>query len=190
MLQAAMLIAALLSTTALAETTHLVTTDGGFKTTHGLTYTITSDELVAKGPKHRTDRFGGTPYEISLGALFSDNGAVMIHAERVADQSGASNYENLARSDWPDDSFRHSGAICIDVTESETEGEHDLEWLRDNGFEPTGSMVFVQYYATTRDFNDEIVVTLLARVASCEPGADPTPKLAPLKESVVIKRAD
>ena len=70
------------------------------------------------------------------------------------------------------------------------EGEHDLEWLRENGFEPAGSIVFVQYYATTPDFNDEIVITLLARVASCETGVDPTPKLAPLKEAVVITRTD
>ncbi|MDH3789851.1 MAG: hypothetical protein OES53_14925, partial [Xanthomonadales bacterium] len=102
---AAILASALLSTAAQAETdqaeiAHLVTMDGGFKTTHGLAYTITSDQMVAKGPRHRTDQFGGNPYEISLGALFSDDGVVMIHAERVADQSGASNYENLVRSKW------------------------------------------------------------------------------------------
>ena len=114
-LRAVALIAAALTPSAQAETAHLEAIEGGFKTAHGLSYTITSNEMVAKGPKHRTDRFGGTPYEISLGALFSDNGAVMIHAERVADQSGASNYQNLARSDWPDDFFRHSGAICISV---------------------------------------------------------------------------
>lgn len=187
---AGILASALLSPTALAGTTHLVTTDGGFKTTHGLAYTITSEKMVAKGPKHRTDQFGDNPYEISLGALFSDDGVVMIHAERVANQSGASNYQDLARSKWPDDSFRFSGATCIDVSDEEIEGEHDLEWLRDNGFEPTGPMVFVQYYATTDDFNDEIVITLLARVDACTPDLEPSEKLAPLKESVVITRTD
>ena len=187
---AASLVLTLLSTAAYAETTHLATTDGGFKTTHGLTYTITSDEMVAKGPEHRTDQFGDNPYEISLGALFSDDGVVMVHAERVANQSGASNYQDLARSKWPDDSFRFSGATCIDVSAAEIEGEHDLEWLRDNGFEPTGPMVFVQYYATTNDFNDEIVITLLARVDACTPELEPSEKLAPLRDSVVVKRAD
>jgi hypothetical protein len=176
--------------TALAETTHLVTTEGGFKTTHGLAYTITSDQMVAKGPKHRTDQFGDNPYEISLGALFSDDGVVMVHAERVADQSGASNYQDLVRSKWPDNSFRFSGATCIEVSAAEIEGEHDLEWLRDNGFEPTGPMVFVQYYATTDDFNDEIVITLLARVDACTPELEPSAKLTPLRESVAITRAE
>jgi hypothetical protein len=134
--RAGILASALLPTTTLAETAHLVAMDGGFKTTHGLSYTITSDQMVAKGPKHRTDQFGDNPYEISLGALFSDDGVVMVHAERVANQSGASNYQDLARSQWPDDSFRFSGATCIDVSAAEIEGEHDLEWLRDNGFEP------------------------------------------------------
>jgi len=188
--RAAILASALLSPAAWAETAHLVTMDGGFKTTHGLAYTITSDQMVAKGPKHRTDQFGDNPYEISLGALFSDDGVVMVHAERVANQSGASNYQNLARSKWPDDSFRFSGATCIDVSPAEIDGEHDLEWLRDNGFEPTGPMVFVQYYATTNDFNDEIVITLLARVDACMPELEPSEKLAPLRDGVVVKRAD
>jgi hypothetical protein len=186
--RAGILSSALLSPAALAETAHLATVDGGFKTTHGLSYTITSDQMVAKGPKHRTDLFGENPYEISLGALFSDDGVVMVHAERVANQSGASNYQDLARSKWPDDSFRFSGATCIDVSAAEIEGEHDLEWLRDNGFEPTGPVVFVQYYATTDDFNDEIVITLLARVDACTPDLEPGEKLAPLRDSVVITR--
>ena len=190
MFRAGILASALLPTTTLAETAHLVAMDGGFKTTHGLSYTITSDQMVAKGPKHRTDQFGDNPYEVSLGALFSDDGVVMVHAERVANQSGASNYQDLARSQWPDDSFRFSGATCIDVSAAEIEGEHDLEWLRDNGFEPTGPMVFVQYYATTNDFNDEVVITLLARVDACTTDLEPGEKLAPLRDSVVITRAD
>ena len=180
----------LLSPAAFAEHTHLEAIAGGFKTTHGLKYTITSDQLVAKGPMHRTARFGDAPYEISPAALLSENGAVMIHAERVANQSGASNYENLARSDWPNDSFRIDRATCIEVPASEVESEHDLKWLRENGFEPSGSVVFVQYYATTDDFNDEIVVTLLSRVESCGPDVDPVKELRPLKESVVIERAN
>lgn len=187
---AGIIVSTLLCPAAVAETTHLVTTAGGFKTTHGLSYTITSDQMIAKGPKHRTDQFGENPYEISLGALFSDDGVVMVHAERVANQSGASNYQDLVRSKWPDNSFRFSGATCIEVSAAEIEGEHDLEWLRNNGFEPTGPMVFVQYYATTDDFNDEIVITLLARVDACTPDLEPSEKLAPLRESVAITRAD
>ena len=189
-LRAAIIVSTLLCPAAVAETAHMVTTEGGFKTTHGLSYTITSDQMIAKGPKHRTDQFGDNPYEISLGALFSDDGVVMVHAERVANQSGASNYQDLVRSKWPDNTFRFSGATCIDVSVSEIEGERDLGWLRDNGFEPTGPMVFVQYYATTGDFNDEIVITLLARVDACTSELEPSEKLAPLRESVVITRVD
>jgi hypothetical protein len=187
---AGILVSALLSPGAHAENAHLVAIDGGFRTTHGLSYTLTSDQLLATGPTHRTDQFGDNPYEISLAAFVSEKGAVMIHAERVVDQSGASNYENKPRTNWPDGSFRSDGAICIEVPVAEIEGEHDLEWLRDRGFEPSGTLAYAQYFATTRDFNDEIVITLLARVASCEPGLDQGNALAPLTESVVIVRTD
>jgi hypothetical protein len=184
------IISALLGPAAHAENAHLVTIDGGFRTTHGLSYALTSDQLLAAGPKHRTDQFGDNPYEISLAAFVSEKGAVMIHAERVVNQSGASNYEDKALSDWPDGAFRSDGATCIEVPATEIEGEHDLEWLRDKGFEPSGMLAYAQYFATTRDFNDEIVITLLVRVASCGPGLDLGKALAPLKESVVITRAD
>jgi len=187
---AVILISALLSPAVHAENAHLKTIDGGFRTTHGLSYTLTSDQLLAAGPKHRTDQFGDNPYEISLAAFVSEKGAVMIHAELVVNQSGASNYEDKPLSDWPDGAFRSDGATCIEVPATEIEGEHDLEWLRDKGFEPSGALAYAQYFATTRDFNDEIVITLLARVDSCGPGLDLGKTLAPLKESVVITRAD
>ena len=148
-----------------SDTAHLVSVDGGFRTTHGLSYTISSDQMVATKPNHRTDQFGDNPYEISL---------------------GASNYEAKPPSDWPDQSFRSDGAVCIDVPASEIEGEHDLEWLQDNGFEPSGSLAYAQYFATTPDFNDEIVITLLAPVSSCGPHIDPATALARLKAGLVI----
>jgi hypothetical protein len=180
------LITVLLVPGAYAENAHLVAVEGGFRTTHGLSYTLTSDHLAAIGPKHRADQFGENPYEISLAAFFSENGVVMIHAERVVNQSGASNYEDKQLSDWPDGSFRSDGFTCIEVPATEIEGEHDLEWLRDNGFEPSGTLAFAQYFATTADYNDEIVVTLLARLASCGPDQDLDGALAALKAGVVI----
>jgi hypothetical protein len=186
-ISAGFIISTLLSSGAFAQNTHLVTIDDGFRTTHGLEYTFTSDQLTAKGPIHRTDQFGDNPYEISLAAFFSEKGVVMIHAERVVNQSGASNYQDKAQSHWPDASFRSDGVTCIEVPASEIEGEHDLEWLRDNGFEPGGPLAYAQYFASTPDFNDEIVVTLLARVATCGPELDPATALSPLIESVLIE---
>jgi hypothetical protein len=186
--RACILITVLLSTGVHAENAHLVAIDGGFRTTHGLSYTMASEQLRATGPKHRNDQFGDNPYEISLAAFFSQTGVVMIHAERVANQSGASNYEDKAGSDWPDDSFRSDGATCIEVPAAGIEGEHDLEWLRDNGFEPSGTLAYAQYFATTADFNDEIVITLLARMTSCAPEQDPDAALAPLRDAVVIAK--
>ena len=185
---AGILISAFLSPGVQADNAHLVAIDSGFRTTHGLSYTMTSEQLRAIGPKHRNDQFGDNPYEISLAALLSSTGVAMIHAERVVNQSGASNYEDKPGSDWPDDSFRSDGATCIEVPATEIEGEHDLEWLRDNGFEPSGTLAYAQYFATTADFNDEIVITLLARVTSCGPEQDLDAALSPLRDAVIIAK--
>jgi hypothetical protein len=181
---------ALISAGVNAEEKHLIVIDDGFKSTHGLAYSFTSKTLRASGPKHRTDQFGDNPYEISLAAFFSEDAVVMLHAERVANQSGASNYENLDQAKWPDASFRSSGAVCIDVSASDIQGEHDLEWLRDHGFEPVGPLAYAQFFATTADHNDEIVVTMLARISSCETGQDIEATLLPLKTAIDIKRVD
>ena len=51
---------------------HLRSRDGGFDSTHGLRYRFeATDALAPVGPLHRTDRFDGNPYEISLAAFVS-----------------------------------------------------------------------------------------------------------------------
>ena len=50
----------------------------------------------------------------------------------------------------------------------EVEGEHDLQWLHNNGFEPTGTILFGQYFATTVDKNAEIVISIMQHVPSCD----------------------
>jgi len=56
----------------------------------------------------------------------------------------------------------------MDVAIGERDEEHDLRWLHANGFDPVGHLVVQQFFATTPDHNDEIVVTLLRHVANCE----------------------
>jgi hypothetical protein len=147
---------------------YISVSDNRIQTLHDIQIEVSAtDGFRATEPKNRVDEFNGTPYNISLAALIDDNSALMIHAETVADLSGASDYSNLPQANWPDESFRSGGPQCMEIPAEAIEGEHDLEWLRDNGFEPSGTLVFAQYFATTADKNSEIVLSLLVHVASC-----------------------
>jgi hypothetical protein len=147
--------------------------DNRIQTLHDIPIEISAgDGFSATEAKNREDVFHGAPYKISLAALIDDDSALMLHAETVADLSGASDYSNLPQADWPNEAFRSGDPVCMDIPLEATEGEHDLEWLRDNGFEPTGAIVFAQYFATTADNNSEIVLSILVRVASCDDETD------------------
>jgi hypothetical protein len=142
--------------------------DGQVHTLHELRYAVSVDgDFKVTKPKSRVARFNDTPFQISLAAFVSDDRALMIHAEKVADSSGASDYSHLPPAKWPDDTFRSSGPDCLQIPAAEIEGEHDLLWLRQGGFEPSGSILYAQYFATTSDMNSEVVISLLQRVASC-----------------------
>lgn len=152
---------------------HLAVAAGGIETTHRLGFRIEADgPFVLAGPKHRTDVFNGVPYEISLAAFIEPRRAVVVHAERVKDMSGASDYSDRPMADWPLEGFVSEGPACLPLSPADIEGEHDLEWLAANGFEPDGAFGYQQYFTTTPDHNDEVVVTLIAEAATCNaPGA-------------------
>jgi hypothetical protein len=144
----------------------LRTMPGGLETTHGLHYRISADGLRLVRPIHRTDTFDGHPYEISLGAFIGADEAVLVHAERVADASGASDYSNLPQTDWPTSGF-HRRVMCVTLAAEDVAGEHDLEWLRDNGFDPIGSIALEQSLVSSADHNEEVVVSLAVKNVDC-----------------------
>jgi hypothetical protein len=165
--------------------------DNRIQTLHDIQIEVSaSDRFSATEPKNRVDEFHGAPFNISLAALISDDSALMIHAETVADLSGASDYSNLPQADWPNESFRSDSPVCMEIPVEATEGEHDLEWLRDNGFEPTGAIVFAQYFATTADNNSEIVLSILVRVASCDDETDSAAIVEEFQSGITVTRID
>jgi hypothetical protein len=158
-------------------------------TLHGLKYAVSMDgDFKVTMPINRVARFNDTPYRISLAAFISDDSALTIHAEEVADSSGASNYSHLPPAQWPDDSFRSSDPDCLQISIEEVEGEHDLLWLRQNGFEPSGSIVYAQFFSTTADMNSEIVISLLHRVASCTPASADSEEIEQLQAKTRVVR--
>jgi hypothetical protein len=134
--------------------------------TNGVNYGVQGRGFTALTPVHRTDTFNGHPYEISLSGFVGEGFAVMVHAERVADGSGASNYDNLPPATWPTSEFRVR-RMCVELEEGDIAGEHDLEWLRSNGFDPAGTLALEQAFVTTPDHNNELVVSLAIEDIDC-----------------------
>lgn len=143
--------------------------DGALVTGHTLPYRFAAPErFVLRGPTHRRARFNDVPFEISLGAFMTPEAVIMVHAEHVADLSGASNYTRYPVTDWPVAGFRGEGPKCHEIPASVVAEEHDLLWLRERGFEPSGAIWIDQHFLSDESFNDEIVISLLRRGTSCE----------------------
>ena len=164
--------------------------------------TVNKDVLVARGaiaarvsargftviaPEHRDARFSNHPWRVSLGAMVAGNEAVMVHVERVIDGSGASNYSKLATSDWPWPGA-HMREMCAEVNPADVDEEHDLAYLRDRGWDPSGSIALEQHFITTDDHNQEIVVSLLIRSVHCDDKAELHVALDKLRAKVSVCR--
>jgi hypothetical protein len=160
-------------------------------TTHRLAYRIEASETFTRAvPKHRRAVFNDVPFEISLAAFIRDDGAVMIHAERVADGSGASDYTHFPEADWPDGRFRLKPPECLELPPEAIDGEHDLEWLRDNGFLASGTLHLEQYFASTADFNEELVISFLLKVDSCDDQAANRSAVEALRADLAVTRTE
>lgn len=115
-------------------------------------------------PTSRRAVFGNHPYEVSLGALARDDAVVMLHAEKVSDGSGASNYDKLPAS--PLAGF-HIRSQCASIGADDVLGEHDLNWLAQRGWNPVGNLALEQHLKSSPDHNREVVVSFITKVKDC-----------------------
>lgn len=137
-------------------------------TTHGLDHALRMPHRFhVASPEHRTDTFNGHPFRISLTAFLSKDAALMVHAETVADDSGASNYDALPMATLAGLTFHRRPDQCVNLSKQQLEGEHDLLWLADHGFPPTGPLQVRQYLTNNPQHDREIVLTFMLRVADC-----------------------
>lgn len=172
------------------EFNYISVSDGRINTVHGIDYEVTApDGFVATDPVDRENNFDGTPYKISLAAIIGEESALMIHAETVADLSGASDYSNLPEAVWPDGNFRSRGHLCMEVPPEAIEGEHDLEWLQNNGFDPVGPILLEQFFATTADMNKEVVLSILIKMPACDDEAANENAISKFQAEVSVKKS-
>ncbi|HYJ53003.1 MAG TPA: hypothetical protein VEW04_07510 [Allosphingosinicella sp.] len=160
--------------------------NGAIVTSHALRLRVEAGAGFRATPvTSRVAQFGGHSYEVSLAALLGPGEAVMVHAERAADSSGASNYDDLPRAGWPDPRFRLR-SMCDEIDAATAAQEHDLAFLARNGWNPEGALALEQYLATTADHNQEVVVSLVVRVPGCDQADAVQAALRRLREKVRV----
>ena len=161
--------------------------DHAVQSTHALHYRFDMPDGYRRSViDTRRDTFNGHPFDISRMVFFNGTSAVMVHAEAVADASGASNYDDLPLTTISGLPFRERPASCEDLAPADIAGEHDLEWLARQGFSPTGPLRIHQYLDATPDHNAEVVITLMARVDDCASG-DATDALARVRADLSLR---
>jgi hypothetical protein len=165
---------------------HLERSGAQLRTVDAVPLSVRVPGFRLAGPSHRRAEFDGRPYEVSLGAYLAGDEAVMVHGERVADSSGASDYDALPAADWPKPGFRLRG-YCVTIPAEEVGGEHDLAWLRAHGWEPSGTLAMDQYLATTPDHNREVVLSLVVRGVDCADKPAVARRLEALRAKVRVR---
>ena len=165
---------------------HLEVVENRIATLHSIPLVVSADGSLRTTPAtHRRATFGDHPFEISLAALVAADAAVMVHAERVADSSGGSNYDTLPLTGWPDSRFRLRSQ-CASIDRETAAAEHDLAYLGRNGFDPVGNLALDQYFATSPDHNEEVVISIVARVADCSDEAANRSTLSRIRERIHV----
>lgn len=152
--------------------------------THAVELRLDAPGLRLVSPAHRSARFNDVPFDISLSAFLGDETAIMVHAEQVADGSGAANYSRFPETDWPIGGFRDRPPQCLMVTEDIARNEHDIAWLASAGFDPVGAVWIDQYFITDPSYNDEVVISLMIKAQTCDGDA---PDVSHLKSQLSVR---
>ncbi len=138
------------------------------ETTHSLKYKFKVDKsykFLAKTNYQPT--FGGIGFNVSLAAFAANDRFIMIHAETHTDGSGGLDYSKL-RPDRLDGLNFTSKEQCAELDPVDINEEHDLRFLKENGFDPSPAVYIKQYFATSVDGTSEIVFTYGIRLANCK----------------------
>lgn len=179
-------LAAILTAATAAPSSDIVVHRGVLRSTHRVPVEVRAPatyRILRPTSRHAT--FDGHPYRVTLAAFAAMEAAVMFHAEQVADDSGHSNYDDLPPSPYA--GFRRRSQ-CASIAPEDVAEEHDLKWLSDRGWNPVGSIALEQHFRSTRDHNQEVVVSLVARVKDCNDKQDVESKLQRLRKDVRIRR--
>ncbi len=185
---AGVLVFASLASGAAAGFSFIAASPDGLRTTHAIPLELARPRgFRIVRPTSRAAVFNGHPYEVTLGGFLGRDRAILLHAERVADGSGASNYDTLPTGDLPGFRVRTQ---CAAIAVADVAEEHDLSWLAGHGWDPAGSALAIrQYLRTTPDHDQEVVISLIAKVERCGDAAAIKGALKTLRRRLRVRPA-
>lgn len=138
------------------------------ETTHRLKYMLKVARAYAfLGETNYQPTFDGKGFNVSLAAFAGKDSFVMIHAETHTDGSGGLDYSKLQPDTFSGIKFT-SKEECAELDQTDIDGEHDLRFLKDNGFNPFPAVYIKQYFTTSADGSSELVITYGKRIRSCK----------------------
>jgi hypothetical protein len=143
---------------------------------------VASGSLAARIPRpeadwrpapvdRREETFDGHPFAIARSAWLGEDALVLVHAERVLDDSGAAHYEELPPFTLAGVIWR-SRLLCAPLSPAEVAEESDLRYLARHGFDPLPALRLRQLFRTTETHDAELVVSYGERVQVCNEDPD------------------
>lgn len=125
-----------------------------------------ADGYYKAGPINHHPIFNNHPFKVSLAAFVGDSSFIMVHAEKLVDNSGTLDYSDLDSTKFKGFAFVMRNQ-CAELTDEIIDEEHDLSFLKRNGFDLRPAVYLRQFLTTTDDGNSEVVLSYGKRVNSC-----------------------
>ena len=110
--------------------------------------------------------FNGHPFNVTFAAVVNKNTIIMVHAEKVTDDSGFLDYIYMAPVEL--DGFKFfKKEHCLKLTEEIYNKAVDIKFISDNGFDFGEAIYLKQFFINSPDGNYEYVISYGERVCNC-----------------------
>ena len=116
---------------------------------------------------HYYPDYHGHPFEVSAISVFNDRSILMLHAERVSDQSGFLEYSYLEKDTLSGLEF-YMQDRCFEVTEELLHRAVDLQFFSEAGYIYGPALYIRQYFITSDDGNAEVVLGYAENACDCD----------------------
>ncbi|MEP0520171.1 MAG: hypothetical protein ABJO09_03535 [Hyphomicrobiales bacterium] len=155
------------------EFDYLDTRSNVVTTTNNMKYQIAiNNTFQLLGELHHRQKSRDLLFRVSFVAFGNGVDIVLIHAERLQDETGILNYDYLPRQNLSEVEFGFREQ-CIPV-EAETglKTNREANFVRDRGYELTLPFLLTQYLSASSDGNAEVVIAYGRSVESCDSISD------------------
>jgi len=150
-----------------SEFSYLAFKDSAIVSTHAIKYSLKIPPGFSKiKPLNHKPTFNNHPFNVSVAALMREKYLIMVHAEKVTDDSGFLDYSYL-------ESVKLNGLNffmkekCLELNDKIFEEAVDVRYIKENGFDFGAAIYLRQFFVNTSDGTYEYVLSYGERVCDC-----------------------